>query len=97
MPKEAEELLQVVVLRRFGRSLGAEKIFLRQGKMTLQMVSNDNSPYYQSALFGKILQYIADHPRRCNLKEVAGRRLFIVTAVSSVSEAVDVLRGISAL
>ena len=95
MPKEAEELLQVVVLRRFGRSLGAEKIFLRQGKMTLQMVSNDNSPYYQSALFGKILQYIADHPRRCNLKEVAGRRLFIVTAVSSVSEAVDVLRGIT--
>ena len=95
MPKEGEELLQVVVLRHLGRSLGMEKIILRQGKMSLQFISNTSSPFYQSALFGRILQYVATHPRRCNLKEVKGRRLMIVSDVTAVSEAVGVLRQMS--
>ncbi|MBR1656469.1 MAG: transcription-repair coupling factor [Prevotella sp.] len=94
MPEEGEELLQVVALRRLGRGLGAEKIFLRQGRMSLQFVSNAASPFYQSAAFGKLLQYVGVNPRRCNLKEVKGRRLMIVVNVATVSEAVAVLREI---
>ncbi len=94
MPEEGEELLQVVALRRLGRGLGAEKIFLRQGRMSLQFVSNAASPFYQSAAFGKLLQYVGVNPRRCNLKEVKGRRLMIVANVATVSEAVAVLREI---
>ncbi len=94
VPHEGEELMQVVVLRRIGKRLGCEKIILRQGRMTMQFVSNADSPYYQSAAFDSILNYISTHVRRCDLKEVNGRRLMHVAQVGTVGEAVGVLRDI---
>ena len=94
VPREGLELMQVVPLRRLGRSLGCEKIMLRQGQMRMQFVSNPMSAYYKSKAFDSVLNYIGRNPRRCNLKEVAGKRMMIVSAVPSVEEAVNVLREI---
>ena len=91
MPHEGEELLQVVPLRRYGKSLGCEKIILKQGRMQMQFVSNPNSAYYKSATFGKVLNYIAANARRCDLKEVRGKRYMVVSGVPTVGEAVKVL------
>ena len=90
-PQEGEELLQVVALRRYGKSLGCEKIILKQGRMQMQFVSNPNSAYYRSATFGKALDFIAANARRCNLKEVNGKRSMVVSGVPTVGEAVKVL------
>ena len=94
VPREGLELMQVVPLRRLGRSLGCEKIILRQGQMRMQFVSNPMSAYYKSNVFDGVLNYIGRNPRRCNLKEIAGKRMMIVSGVASVEEAVRVLRGI---
>ena len=91
MPHEGEELLQVVPLRRYGKSLGCEKIILKQGRMQMQFVSNPNSAYYKSAAFGCALNYIAANPRRCTLKEARGKRYMVVSGVPTVGEAVKVL------
>ena len=91
IPHEGEELLQVVPLRRYGKSLGCEKIILKQGRMQMQFVSNPNSAYYKSATFDKILNYITANARRCDLKEVRGKRYMVVSGVPSVGEAVKVL------
>ena len=91
MPHEGEELLQVVPLRRYGKSLGCEKIILKQGRMQMQFVSNPNSAYYKSATFGKVLNFIAANARRCDLKEVRGKRYMVVSGVPTVGEAVKVL------
>ncbi len=95
VPREGLELMQVVPLRRLGRSLGCEKIMLRQGQMRMQFVSNPMSAYYKSKAFDSVLNYIGRNPRRCNLKEVAGKRMMLVTGVPSVEEAVKVLRDIN--
>ena len=47
VPPETEELLRIVPLRRLAARLGAEKVFLKGGRMTLFFVSNPDSPYYQ--------------------------------------------------
>lgn len=95
VPREGLELMQVVPLRRLGRSLGCEKIMLRQGQMRMQFVSNPMSAYYKSKAFDSVLNYIGRNPRRCNLKEVAGKRMMLVTGVPSVEEAVKVLRDVN--
>ena len=92
VPHEGEELMLVVLLRRLGKSLGCEKIILRQGIMNLQFVSNPDSPYYQSAVFGRILNFATSNLRRCQLKEIKGRRLLHITQIPTVEEAVKVLR-----
>ena len=94
IPHEGEELLQVVPLRRLGKRLGCEKLILKQGRMQMQFVSNPDSPYYHSATFDKVLQYVGHNARRCNLKEIKGKRAMVVTGVQTVGEAVNVLRSI---
>ncbi|WP_314696235.1 transcription-repair coupling factor, partial [Prevotella histicola] len=94
VPRQGEELMQVVALRRVGKRLGCEKIILKQGRMQMQFVSNPNSVYYQSEAFDKVLNYIGSHPRRCNLKERNGKRSMVVSDVATVGEGVMVLRDI---
>ena len=94
MPKEGEQLLLVVPLRRIGKKLGCEKIILKQGRMQMQFVSNPESAYYKSQAFGRALDYISSHTRRCNLKEARGHRFMIVTGITSVGDALDVLKEI---
>ena len=94
MPKEGEQLLLVVPLRRIGKKLGCEKIILKQGRMQMQFVSNPESAYYKSQAFGRALNYISSHTRRCNLKEARGHRFMIVTGITSVGDALEVLTEI---
>ena len=94
MPKEGEQLLLVVPLRRIGKKLGCEKIILKQGRMQMQFVSNPESAYYKSLAFGRALNYISSHTRRCNLKEARGHRFMIVTGITSVGDALEVLKEI---
>ena len=93
VPTEGEELMQVVTLRRLGKQLGCEKIILRQGIMNMQFVSNAESPYYQSQAFSNVLNYATRELRRCQLKEVKGRRLLHVKDVPTVGVAVQVLKA----
>lgn len=94
VPRQGEELMLVVPLRRVGRRLGCEKIILRQGRMQMQFVSNTQSAFYQSAAFGRVINYIGYHPRRCNLREKNGKRSMVVSQVASVKEAVEILKDI---
>ena len=94
IPAVAEELMQVVPLRRYGKRLGCEKIMLKKQRMTLFFVSNPRSAYYQSHTFGLLLDYIAENPRRCNLREANGKRSMIIENVKTVEEGVATLKQI---
>ena len=97
VPPEGQELLRIVPLRRLAKRLGAEKIFLKAGRMTLFFVSNPDSPYYQSAAFGKVIGYMGMNPRYCNLREQNGKRSMVVKNVSNVETAVSILQEIVSL
>ena len=94
VPPEGQELLRIVPLRRLAKRLGAEKIFLKASRMTLFFVSNPDSPYYQSAAFGKVIGYMGANPRYCNLREQNGKRSMVVKNVESVEMAVGILQEI---
>ena len=94
IPDVAEELIRVVPLRVYGKQLGIEKILLKQQKMYLYFVSNPNSPYYQSDAFGKVLHYMTQNVRRCNLRETNGKRSMVVSDIPSVEAALTICRNI---
>ena len=73
IPKEGKELIRIVRLRRMAKKLGMEKVILKKGQMSLFLVNNPDSPYYQSEAFGKLLGFIQKHPRECNLREQNGK------------------------
>ena len=95
VPKEGEELMHVVSLRRMGKRLGCEKIMLKQGAMQMQFVSNVNSPFYKSQMFSLVLNYVTSHIQSCQLKEKNNKRYLRITNVESVEQAVGLLRQIA--
>ena len=95
VPREADELMCVVGLRRLGKSLGCEKIMLKQGTMQLQFVSNVNSPFYRSEMFSRVLAYATTHIQDCSLKEKNNKRYLRIRDMKSVEQAKNLLSFIS--
>ena len=95
VPHCGEELMRVVPLRRLGQLFGCEKIVLKQQRMTLFFVTQNDSPFYQSEAFGMLLDYVAHNPRRCNFREVNGKRSMVITDVPTIEEAVQILSSIN--
>ena len=91
VPREGEELLQVVTLRRVGRRLGCEKVTMKNGQMILYFPGNAMSRYFQSRTFGNIIDFMTANVKRCRLRE-APRRSMVIEGVASVGEAVKILR-----
>ena len=96
VPPETEELLRIVSLRRLAVRLGVEKVFLKGGRMSMFFVSNPDSPYYRSQAFGKVIAYMMNYTRRCDLREQNNKRSMQVKDVRTVDEAVCVLQEIVA-
>ncbi len=101
LPEQGEELLQVVRLRWLCMRLGIEKIVLKQERMTIYFPSNNNSPYYKSETFGKVLQYITTRAARCRLREIPvkegsaeKRRSAVIDQVRTVGGAFNLLTKI---
>ncbi len=94
VPQQAAELLRVPRLRRLGHRLGIEKVVLKQGAMYLFFVGEDNKAYYQSPMFGRLLNFLYHNPKRVQLRDRNGRRSFLVANVATVETAVDLLGGI---
>jgi len=94
IPDVAAELLRVPRLRRIARKLGVEKVSLKQGQMYLFFVDETNVAYYQSPMFGRMLTYLQQNFRRCQLRDRNGRRSMSVAHVDTVETAVAILSDI---
>ena len=94
IPAVSEELILVVPLRVAGKQLGIEKIMLKQQKMFFYFVSRDDSPYFQSEAFGKILQYVSRYPRKCNFREGKGKHSVVISEIPTVASALAVCKEI---
>lgn len=94
MPEPVKELIETVRLRWMAEQLGFEKLTLKNEKLKGYFISSDNEGYFKSDNFGKILVFVQTNPRRCRLKEIKGRPVFIVDEILSVAEAKQLLGGI---
>lgn len=94
IPKEGKELIRIVRLRRIARKLGMEKLVMKKGQMSIFLVANQDSPYYQSEAFDKLLAFIQKHPRECMIRDVNGKRSIVVKNVSTVETACALLEEI---
>lgn len=97
IPPQTEDLLNTMRLRWLARDLGFEKIMLKNKIMTGHLVSNQDSDYYQTDTFIKIIRYAAANPRRCKVKELNGKNILTVDNIKNVGEALKVLKEMIAL
>ncbi|MGQ8338086.1 transcription-repair coupling factor [Sunxiuqinia sp. A32] len=95
LPPNSKELLEVVRLRWVAIELGIERIILKNQKMICYFISDQQSPYYQSPVFGKILQFVQTNPSKCRMKEKKDKLSLSFERVKSISVAKIILEEIS--
>jgi transcription-repair coupling factor (superfamily II helicase) len=95
VPPETQELLNAIRLRRLAKTIGIEKLILRNQGMTGYFLSNEASSYYQSEVFTAVLKYVQTHTNSCRMKEGSGKLTLTFQKVNSISDALKVLRGMN--
>jgi transcription-repair coupling factor (superfamily II helicase) len=91
IPHQGRELIRIVRLRRLAKTLGIEKIMLKNSQMTLNLIADPKSAYYQSSSFDKLLFFVQQHARQCQLRETGKKRSVVIRHINSVETAVAVL------
>ena len=94
IPEATQEMIQAIRLRWVAKDIGLEKVVLKQNKLICYFVSNQDSPYYQSPIFTKVLQYVQQNPNKCKLKERKDRLSLVYENVRSIVKAIELLREI---
>jgi len=100
LPQEAADLMGSVRLKWKASALGIEKLVLKKGKFIGYFIGDQQSDFYQSEGFGKILRHIQTNPQQGRLKEKKTRNglrlLLVIEGVDSISKALDALHPVSA-
>ena len=97
IPPQGEELIRIVRLKRMAKKLGMEKLVIKQDKMSIFLVNNPASPYYQSEAFDKLLTYVKKYYKKCQLQEKNNRRSVIIQSVTDIETACRILEEIGNL
>jgi transcription-repair coupling factor (superfamily II helicase) len=95
IPPPGEELIMIVHLRRIARRSGIEKVILKSGKMTVQLITNPDSPYYKSSLFDSLIKFVQNNYHRTLFSEHNSRRTLSISGVKTVLDAVNAMEEIT--
>jgi transcription-repair coupling factor (superfamily II helicase) len=69
LPEEAQDLLDSVRIKWMALDLGLERVLMKKNKMVGYFISDQQSGYYQSNSFGKVLNYVQQHPDKVSMTE----------------------------
>jgi len=100
LPPQAIDLLNSVRVKWLATRMGIEKLVMKNGKMTGYFIADQNSPFYQSARFQKLLLFVQRYPDKCRMQEKETRNglrlLLIFENINSVYQALKVMQMIEA-
>lgn len=95
LPKEAQALLNSIRIKWIATRLGIEKLIMKQDKMIGYFVGDQQSDYYQSSRFHKVLQFVQQNGNLCKMKEKetkSGLRLLLTFEnVKSIRKALELM------
>lgn len=91
VPQQTQELINTIRLRRSARKLGFEKITLKNNLMTATFITNKESPFYESTIFNKVLQFIQVYQQTVRMKEVNEKLSLTFKNIDSVSKAIEAI------
>ena len=100
LPVQVVDLLNSVRIKWIAAKLGFEKIIMKQNRCIGYFIKDQQSSFYQSVGFTKVLQYIQNHPTACKMKEKQTRQglrlLLTFENIKSVDNALKALQPILA-
>ncbi len=98
LPIQVTDLLDSVRLKWAAKHIGLERLILKRDKMIGYFISNQDSSFYESPIFTRVLSFVQSQPRKCTMKEKQtknGLRLLLsFNEITSVQKALNILKEI---
>ena len=95
LPEEVEDLLNSVRIKWLAIDMGLERVVMKKGRFIGYFISDQQSDFYQSPAFSKMLQFVQTHSQTVKMKEKQTRNglrlLLTIEKVTSVRRVLDVL------
>jgi transcription-repair coupling factor (superfamily II helicase) len=91
VPLQVNDLLNSMRLQWLGKTIGFEKVSLKNNVLRGYFITNQQSAYFESDAFREVLNFVQRNPRRTNLKEVKNTLRLSVDRVGNINEALEVL------
>lgn len=100
LPQQVTDLLNSVQIKWLATKIGFEKVVMKKHKLIGYFINDQQSSFYQSANFTKVLQFVQTHPQACKMKEKQTRNglrlLLIFENISTIRKAFEALQKIGA-
>ena len=98
LPTQVVDLLDSVRIKWIATTLGFEKVVMKNHKLVGYFISDQESRFYQSIHFSKVLQYVQAHPQTCAIKEkqmrMGLRLLMTFSNINTVQQGLEILKPI---
>ena len=69
LPIQAVDLLNSVRIKWIAIAIGMERVIMKQGKLVGYFVADQESSFYQSPIFSRVIEYAQNNPSLVNMKE----------------------------
>ena len=96
MPCEVVDLFDSVELKWFGIELGLQKIIMKKGQLVGYFITDQNSSFFESIQFLKILEYAKINPNIFKIREKQTRNglrlLMSIDNIKTVQEGLSLFK-----
>jgi len=91
IPRQTKDLFDALRLRRLAKEIGFEKLTLKGEKLIANFISNQESAYFQSSAFTRVLEFIKDNPPGYKMYEKGNGLRLSKVAVRTINDAIYTL------
>ena len=99
LPDEAVDLLNSVRVKWIANKIGLEKVVMKKGKFVGYFLADQQSDFYQTSAFTRVLQYVQTNPNKVKLKEKETRNglrlLLTMDRITNVDVALRILQPLA--
>lgn len=94
IPASVSDLISSMKLKWIAKKIGFERLLLKNGQMRAYFTTKSDSLYFESDVFGKILEYLKYHFNTCSMKEKNNKLSLVISEVNSATKAIEICKKI---
>lgn len=86
LPVQVRGLMEIVKIRKCCLDMGVERLLVKNGKMMVYFLSEQTSPFYQSAVFSNVLKFVQQQQLPCRFNEKNDKLSLIFTEITNIEK-----------